>query len=315
MGTVLRPVLDRIEESSNRNLAAQKESRLAMIDVRRRLERLEHAAVSGGESAAVEIAAESPAWRGARPRVSVVTALYNHAGHIAAALDSVVGGRFRGFEVIVVDDGSTDGSGQAVRTWMAQNPDVPALLLRHPFNRGLPSSRNTAIAFARGDYVLVLDSDNELYPQCLERLVSALDEDRDAAFAYGILEKFDDDGPKGLVSFLGWDPERLGRHNYIDALALIRRSVLREVDGYTTDLRLYGWEDYDLWCKLASRGMRGTHVKEIVARYREADGSMIDITNISTEGAYAALRERHPAVFGGRAPSSRTPSSGVTAAG
>jgi hypothetical protein len=309
MGTVLRPILDRIEERSSQSLAAQKESRLAMIDVRRRLERIEHATASGGESSSVAIEARTPSWDGARPQVSVLTALYNHAGHVGAALDSVVRGSFREFELVVVDDGSTDGSRQAVRNWMARNPDVPALLLRHPYNRGLPSSRNTAIAFARGEYALVLDSDNEVYPHCLERLAAALDADPEATMAYGILEKFDDDGPKGLVSFLGWDPERLRRHNYIDALAMIRRSVLREVDGYTTDLRLYGWEDYDLWCKLASRGMRGAHVKEIVARYREAQGSMIDLTNISLEGAEAALRERHPDFFAGRVetPASRTP--------
>ena len=306
LGTVIRPILDRMEERSNQSLAALKESRLQMIEVSRRLARLEHSAAGGGDSASVEIDAESPAWRGARPRVSVVTALYNHADHIGAALDSVVRGRFRDFELIVVDDGSTDGSRQATRTWMALNPRAPALLLRHPYNRGLPSSRNTGIAFARGEHVLILDSDNEVYPHCLERLAGALDEDPGAAFAFGILEKFDDDGPRGLVSVLGWDPERLRKHNYIDALALIRRSVLREVDGYTTDLRVYGWEDYDLWCKLASRGMRGAHVKEIVARYRVAEGSMINLTNISLEGAEAALRERHSALFAGT-PASRTP--------
>jgi hypothetical protein len=310
MGTVLRPILDRMEESSNQSLAALKESRLAMLDVSRRLERIEHSATSGGEPSSVEIDARTPAWQGARPRVSVVTALYNQGEHVGAALDSVARGHFRAFELVVVDDGSTDSSRQAVRTWMALNPDTPAQLVRHPFNRGLPATRNTAIAFARGEHVLVLDSDNEVYPHCLDRLVTALDEDLEAAFAYGILEKFDDNGPRGLVSSLGWEPERLALHNYIDALALIRRSVLREVDGYTTDLRLYGWEDYDLWCKLASRGMRGAHVKEIVARYREAEGSMIDLTNISLEGAFATLRERHPALFAGKALSPTASQSG-----
>jgi Glycosyl transferase family 2/Glycosyl transferases group 1 len=299
LGTVLRPVIDRVQEPSNQSLRALKESQLAMIEVSRRLERLEHSSASGGARPAVEIEARTPAWDGAQPRVSVVTALYNHAEHVGAALDSVARGRFRDFEMIVVDDGSTDASLQAVRDWMAVNPDVPALLLRHPFNRGLPSSRNTAIAFARGEHVLVLDSDNEVYPHCLERLVAALDDDPGSAFAYGILETFDENGPRGLIGFLGWDPERLRRHNYIDALALTRRSVLREVDGFTTDLRLYGWEDYDLWCKLAARGMRGAHVKEIVGRYRTSGGSMISLTNVSLEGAEATLRERHPAFFAG----------------
>jgi glycosyltransferase involved in cell wall biosynthesis len=226
-----------------------------------------------------------------------VTALYNHAEHIEAALDSVRDGRYRDFELIVVDDGSTDASAATVRGWIERHPDVPVLLLRHPVNRGLPASRNSAIGFARGELALILDSDNELYPHCVERLVGALDADPDAAFAYGILEKFDDSGPTGLIGFLGWEPERLRIHPYIDALALVRCSVLREVDGFTTDLRLYGWEDYDLWCKLAERGMHAAHVKEIVARYRAASGSMLSLTNLSMDEAMAVMAERHPSVF------------------
>jgi glycosyltransferase involved in cell wall biosynthesis len=245
----------------------------------------------------VEIDAESPAWRGSAARVSVVTALYNHADHVEAALDSADRGRYRDFELVVVDDGSTDHSRRVARSWIERHPSVPAQLLRHPVNRGLPASRNTGIAFARGELVLVLDSDNELFPDCIDRLVAALDSDPEAAFAYGILETFDEQGPRGLIGFLGWDPDRLREHNYIDALALIRRSVLREVDGFTTDLRLYGWEDYDLWCKLAARGMRAAHVREIVARYRVSAGSMISLTNLSLEGAQAALAEHHPELF------------------
>lgn len=300
LGTVLRPVIDRVQEPAHETLRAVKDSRLAMIEISRRVGRLEHAAQSGGRPPRVEIDAETPAWRDAGARVSVVTALYNHADHVEAALDSVERGSYRDFEQIVVDDGSSDASRGVVRGWMERNPQVPALLIRHPVNRGLPASRNTAIAFARGELVLVLDSDNEILPHGLERLVEALDAEPEAAFAYGILQKFDERGPRGLVSYLGWDPDRLREHNYIDALALTRRSVLREVDGFTTDMRLYGWEDYDLWCKLAARGLRGAHVKEIVARYRVAAGSMLSLTNLSLEGAQAALAERHPALFAPR---------------
>jgi hypothetical protein len=297
LGTVIRPVVDRIEEPANELRRALKDSRLALIDISRRVERLEQAAESGDPTVEVEIDAESPAWRGSAARVSVVTALYNHADHVEAALDSADRGRYRDFELVVVDDGSTDHSRSVARSWIERHPSVPAQLLRHPVNRGLPASRNTGIAFARGELVLVLDSDNELFPDCIERLVAALDSDPEAAFAYGILETFDEQGPRGLIGFLGWDPDRLREHNYIDALALIRRSVLREVDGFTTDLRLYGWEDYDLWCKLAARGMRAAHVREIVARYRVSAGSMISLTNLSLEGAQAALGEHHPGLF------------------
>ena len=164
-------------------------------------------------------------------------------------------------------------------------------------NRGLPEARNTALAEARGDRVLVLDADNELYPDCIRRLSEALDADPDAAFAYGILETFDGRGRRGFRGIRGWDVRRLRAGNYIDALALVRRSVLLELGGFVTDLRLYGWEDYELWCAIAARGMRGAHAREVVARYRLGSSSMIATTNLSEREARAVLAERHPALF------------------
>jgi Glycosyl transferase family 2/Glycosyl transferases group 1 len=295
MGAVAAPLLERIDRPGNEVLRRVKEARLHILELSRRVGRLEWM-VEGGEPAPdVRPVAQTSEWgAGGARRVSVVTAVHNHAGHVRGALDSVVRGRYRDFELVVVDDGSTDHSAQVVRDWMLDHDSVPALLLSHPVNRGLPASRNTAIAFARGELVLILDSDNALYPHALERLTEALDSDPGAAFAYGILEKFDDSGPVGLLGFLGWDPDRLREQPYIDALALVRTSVLREVGGFTTDIRLYGWEDYDLWCTLADRGMRGAHVKEIVARYRHSTDSMLSLTNLSLEGARAALAQRHP---------------------
>jgi hypothetical protein len=302
LGTVLRPLRDLIEAPARRSARAEKEAKLEAIARSRREARAERAIPGNGTPPVVELSLRTSAYHGsAAPRVSVVTALYNQAEHVAAALDSVVRGRFRDFELVVVDDASTDRSAAVVAEWMQDHDSVPAALLRHPANRGLPATRNAAIEFARGEEVLVLDADNQLHPHCLERLTEALDVDPGASFAYGMLDTFDERGPIGLIGFLGWDPERLRRQNYIDALALIRRSALREVGGFTEDLRLYGWEDYDLWCKLASRGMRAAHVKEIVARYRVSEGSMISITNLSLEGAQEALAERHPAFFAGAA--------------
>jgi Glycosyl transferase family 2/Glycosyl transferases group 1 len=277
-----------------------KNARLEVVYLNRRLESLSAQALRGGEPPPdLEELGSTPAYEGAAPRVSVICALYNHADHIGRALDSVRAQSYGEWELVVIDDGSSDGSAEAVKRFMAAHPDAPTLLARHPVNRGLPAARNAAAARARGEYVLVLDSDNELYPHCLERLVEALGEAPEAAFAYGILEQFDRTGPVGLSGYFGWEPERLVEDNYIDALALIRRATLEELGGYTEDRRLYGWEDYDLWCRIADRGGEAAHVPEIVARYRLAVGSMISLTNLSTLEAREALAEHCPRLFEG----------------
>ena len=99
------------------------------------------------------------------------------------------------------------------------------------------------------------------------------------------------------MGYYGWEPERLAHDNYIDALALIRREALEQVGGYCDEPAIHGWEDYDLWCTFAERGLHGAHVREFVARYRIGSASMIQLTAISVGEAKARLAERHPKVF------------------
>ena len=273
---------------------ALKQLRLEGIDMRRRLARLE-TELAGEGRGAVEVVARTPSYASARPDVSVIVALFNHERHIAEALDSVALSTLREAEVVVVDDGSEDGSAGRATEWMAAHPSVPAVLVRHRWNRGLPHARNTALDFARAPLTFVLDADNVLYPHGLTRLAAALASEPDASFAYGILQCFDSSGPGDLVSYAPWEPERLRTMNFVDAMALVRTRALRALGGYATDPRLHGWEDYDLWCGMASRGWHGVSVPEIVGRYRVAAHSMLrSTTQLSNVDARSVLEERHP---------------------
>jgi GT2 family glycosyltransferase len=286
--------------------AGLKEARLDLLDLRRQLARVEATLGSPDKAppARSRRVAETRSWSSRRySTVTVITALYNHSELVGAALDSVARSGYGSVEVIVVDDGSSDDSGAAVRRWMKNHDDIPALLLRHPINRGLGAARNTALDFARGRYVLILDADNVLYPRCLELLVATLDSDPEALFAYPILEVFGEldsyleVGGDPLVSYYGWEPERLREGNYIDALAMIRTDGLRELGGYSTDRRLFAWEDYDLWCRIAESGAHGRLVPQILARYRASPNSMRSLTSLYSGDAIAALTERHPALM------------------
>ena len=137
-------------------------------------------------------------------------------------------------------------------------------------------------------------TDNTVYPHGLGRLTQALDEDPAASFAYGILQTFDTLGPVGLASWLDWSPERLRYGNYIDAMAVVRRSALEAIGGYPPDAALAGWEDFAVWIALADAGLRGVRVPEIVGRYRVSPHSMIALTDIDHSAAWATLLRRYP---------------------
>jgi hypothetical protein len=282
--------------------AGLKDLRLDLLGLRRDFTRWRRESAAGGTVAPVEVDRVSRGYAAAAPRVTVITPLYNYEHHIAATLDSIARGRYQDVELVVVDDGSTDGSLAAARRWLAAHEGMAVLVIRHPWNRGLGSARNTALDFARGELAFMLDADNEVLPQGLGRLVEVLDATPRAAATYGMLDMFTTEEHVGLLSCFPWEPARFRTGNYIDAMALWRTAAVRALGGFTRDDRLHGLEDYDLWCRLAESGGRAELVPEIVARYRVSRNSMLSLTTISGRNAVSVLIERYPRLMAGVEP-------------
>jgi hypothetical protein len=231
--------------------------------------------------------------RGETPDVSVVVTLYNYAHVVVETLDSLAASTDVSFEVVVVDDHSTDDGRDVVRAWMDDHDGLPVLLLGRENNCGLPKARNHGIERARSDKVMIIDADNLVYPNCLRRLADTLDANPAAGFAYSILEAFGYE--PGLRSHLPWYVPWLCTSNYLDAQAMIRRSVLERHGGYRDDDEwIYGWEDWDLWLRLAEAGEHGAHVNEMLGRYRTQRTSMISMSNLAKDAMIAHLRSRYP---------------------
>jgi len=124
--------------------------------------------------------------------VSVVIPSYNHRPFIGRAIDSALGQTYTAIEVVVIDDGSTDGSVEFLRDRYGADPRVR---LEARENRGAHATLNEAIGKSRGKYVAILNSDDEYRPARLERLVEAARRTpRDAYFAFTGLDVIDDDG-------------------------------------------------------------------------------------------------------------------------
>ncbi len=226
--------------------------------------------------------------------VSVVVTLYNYAEVVVETLDSIVSSTAVDVEIVIVDDHSSDDGVDVVRRWMAEHDDVAVLLLSSAANRGLTRARNLAIEHVRTDLVMMMDADNLVYPTCLRRLADALVADPDAAFAYSTLEAFG--AEPGLRSAQGWHVPWLCEANYIDAQAMLRRSTLERHDGYRVDDTMYGWEDWDLWLRLAAAGEYGVHVPEMLGRYRTQPASMVSLTNLAADDLRAHLVARYPSL-------------------
>jgi hypothetical protein len=255
----------------------------------RRIEEL-----SGGEERAGDVVEELGPDPG-KPRVSVLLTVHDYADLVGEALRSVALGDLREVEVVAVDDASTDGSAEKIWEVCESLPWLSVRLVRRGRNGGLAAARNLAAEQARADLLFILDADNVLLPRGLGLLAGTLEEHPNAAFAYGILETFDANGPVGLESWMDWDPQRLRYGNYIDAMAMIRRSALEEVGGYPLDRAFEGgWEDFAVWVAMADGGMSGIRVPDFVARYRVSPHSMVSLTDVGHSEAWAALLRKYP---------------------
>ena len=244
---------------------------------------------------------QTPAYTSVEPRASVCITVHDYEREVEEALASALALEEVEFEVVVIDDASTDASRARVAEFAEAHPYLPLVLLEQDVNAGLGRSRNLAARHARADLVLTLDADNRVYPNALARLVAAMDADPSAAFAYGTLAVHDGHAPVDLLSCRPWEPAKLLHANYIDAFALIRRAALDLVGGYATDPRLHGYEDYDLWCRFAERGLHGVHVPEIVGRYRRSQHSMIGLTTLDDTVARSLMRSRAPGLWAAEA--------------
>jgi glycosyltransferase involved in cell wall biosynthesis len=234
---------------------------------------------------------------GSDAQLAVIIPLYNYAGSILEALDSVVEQDLSAFSLVVVDDCSTDEGGEEAVRFLEQHSSrfTEARLVRHLHNQGLSMARNSGIAWSGEPYLFMLDADNRLRPPALSRLLEAV-QYSGAAFAYSQLRMFGDEDGIGIADV--WEPARLAVSNYIDAMALIRRDALLAAGGYATLADGHGWEDYDLWCRFAELGLKGVFLPELLCDYRIHGASMLRTrTNIHYDALMVEMRLRHPVLF------------------
>jgi glycosyltransferase involved in cell wall biosynthesis len=198
----------------------------------------------------------------ARDTVSVVIPTYNGADHVAQTIESVLAQSRAVVELIVVDDGSSDGTLQQVQR--AAKPFHERVRLLHNQRQGVSSSRNVGLAAARGGWVCFLDQDDVWHPQHLESQFSLLSRSPGAGVIVSPYRHWyprsgseppphDDLGPQQQ----DWDPAFSGwvYHQFLlDCWALtsastVRRNVLVDHGGFSTSLPFS--EDWDLWLRLS----------------------------------------------------------------
>jgi len=222
------------------------------------------------------------------PRASIIIPLYNLRRWAGEAIDSALAQTLPAGEVqvIVVDDGSTDGSGE-----LAQGYGAGIEYVRQE-NRGLSAARNTGLRAARAPLVAFLDADDRFHPEKLAAELAVFDARPELGVVYSGFRYIDADGrplpQRGWSRFEGDVLPRLVTGNIIHPhQALVRRDAVMAAGAF--DERLTSVEDWDLWLRVSARGARWACVNRALADYRIRPGSMSQNPGRMAENRLAVL--------------------------
>ncbi len=231
-----------------------------------------------------------------RPRVSVIVPAYNVAPYIGECLDSVLSQTYQDYEVIVVDDGSTDATPQVLRRYAG------AIRCIRQENRGVSAARNAAVRCARGELIALLDGDDVWLPSYLERQIAIFDRLQGPVLVYADAYLWDGRTPPERLTETWTQREPPPAPEWNDVMRLlvwqfalpsatvVMRSVL--LDAGLFDEAIHYGEDLDLWVRIARRGVRFVSNPEPLVLYRFRRPGSLTSGILRVQTGYARMLRR-----------------------
>lgn len=226
------------------------------------------------------------------PTISVVMAVYNNRPYLPAAVDSILNQTFRDFEFIIIDDGSTDGSGE----WLEKKAKTdPRIRLYRQENIGLTKSLNKGIELARGEFIARMDGDDVSLLNRFEKQITFLNRPTEVVACGTFAKQFTS---LGLI-IADWEPpcsneeilESLtqGGGAIIHPTVVMRREAVLQCGGYDDTYRHA--QDYDLWCRLSEFGELA-NIPEVFLKYRVSRSSITTSQRSSQHQSVIEIRNR-----------------------
>ena len=223
--------------------------------------------------------------------ISVIIPAYNHAEFLPESIESVLAQTHRHYEIIVVDDGSTDNTADVVRRYAGTRYVKQR-------NQGLAAARNRGIQESRGDCLVFLDADDHLLPHHFRTCLDALSAHPGIGWVCGDHQLFGE--PDGTQPFHHCEPTPDYYASFLRicfitniATAMFRRETIRSVGGFREKKTLRGCEDRDFYLRLARRWPLHCH-HDIIAEYRRTPGQMSKRCDAMLRSGMNVLYEQWP---------------------
>ena len=197
-------------------------------------------------------------------RISIIITCFNQANYICDAIHSCLAQTLPPFEIIVVDDMSTDGTADLASTFGDR-----IIYYRQTENKGVVLSRNIGAEKSSGNFILFLDADDTLIPDALERMIAPFNSRSNVSFAYGDAQLFGDlKGQLHSLPLTELTISFLYLRNFIANSILIRRETFFNLSGYDQAFNRIGLEDWDFILRLVEQNNIGVYVGKTTLCYR-----------------------------------------------
>lgn len=204
-------------------------------------------------------------------KISVLMGIYNCAGTLPEAIDSILAQTYTDWELILCDDGSVDDTYAVAQRYRQRFPDK-IILLKNERNMGLNYTLNRCLEYASGSFIARMDGDDISLPHRFEIELAALEAEPELAVVSCPMIYFDENGVFGQGSANCEYPRKeMLVHGPIHCHApcMVRADAMRSVGGYSVERKLLRVEDWHLWLKIYSSGGRGRNLSQQLYKMRD----------------------------------------------
>ncbi len=226
-----------------------------------------------------------------KPKVSVIIPFYNLGEYLDEAINSVLNQSFQDFEIIIVDDGSTDS--QSIQKFQSyKNHQDSRIQIFPKENEKLPATRNYGIERSKGEYITCLDADDSFHQDFLKECVEVLDNNKKLGIATTWLKPFGDVLGKDTVVQIKKDDGLILLKNFVHVASMFRKKTWDEVKGYDESM-VNGYEDWSFWLSIIEKGYNWEVIPKSLFNYRVRANSMLRKVKDKEDENYDYILQKH----------------------
>ncbi len=229
-------------------------------------------------------------------QVSVLLPVYNSGHCVSIAIESIINQSFQDFEMIIVNDGSTDNTLSILKGY--ENKQVKIYDVRHG---GVAKAANTGLTYCKGEYVARMDADDWSDPMRLEKQIKYLNDHPEVDIVASKVKYWGDNGPvQGFEKYVDWtnqliDHESILSSRFVDSpivnpSAMFKRDLIKKYGVYSEGPIP---EDYEMWLRWMAEGVKFAKIDEVLFAWKDSEGRLTRTHDNYLEGAFLQIKSKY----------------------